>query len=450
MITSRIKSLRQSSFVRSVSVLVGGTAFAQLLALLALPVLTRLYSPEEFGLLAVFVALLTILSVVAALRYEIAIPIPEKDEDAINLLALALATVVFIAALIGIVVLCFSGRIAELLKNPVLADYLWLLPIGVLVTGAYSAFQFWATRMKAFPLIARTRLEQAIGGVLTQLGMGWAGFGALGLIVGQVISTGAGFVSLVRGSLKSNGSLSRNVSFPAMKSVAATYSRYPKYSTVEALMDAASIQVPLLIIAGFAVSAEVGFLMLTMRVMQAPLSLIGSAVSQVYFARGVEEYRQGRLGAFTALTVTRLGMLGVGPLIFAGMIAPSAASFAFGSDWERVGVLIAWMTPSFIFQMLASPVSMSLHITGSQRTALVLQTSGLLFRVLVVIGTAVIVNSSVSEAYAISGMVFNFAYLMVVFRVCQVKCKEIIAGILRIAPFATAWVFVGLIFLWLV
>lgn len=421
-------SLFQSSFVRNVSLLAGGTAFAQGLTLLALPLLTRIYSPDEFGLLGVFAALLGMITVIATLRYEVAIPLPESDKSAANLLAVALVCVAATTLAVTFVIFLFGQQIALLMKAPSLAEYLWLLPIGIAATGAYSVFQFWATRKKAFKRIARTRVEQSIGGISIQMLMGWAGMGALGLIVGQIVSNGAGFLGLARRALKEDRIALQGIAITEMKTIARKYDRFPKYSSFEALTNSAGIQLPIILIASLTASAEVGFLMLAMRIMQAPMGIIGSSISQVYFSRAVEEHRNGRLGEFTARTLGGLAKTGVGPLIFVGIIAPLVFGLIFGAEWQRAGDIVAWMTPWFVLQFLVSPVSMSLHVTNNQRIAMVLQFVGLSLRVLMVLAAgAMLTGQFVVEIFAISGFLFYLVYLVVVCRVADVTSAHKIA-----------------------
>ncbi len=415
--------------------LAGGTAFAQALAIFALPMLTRIYSPEEFGVLGVFTALLGMTSIIASLRYAIAIPLPELDQSAASLLAVALGCVVATTAAATVTIFLFGQQIASLMNAPSLAEYLWLLPIAIAATGAYSVFQYWATRKKAFARIARTRIEQSIGGVLTQLFMGWAGSGALGLIVGQIVSNGAGLFGLACRAFSEDRAALQGVGIAEMKTVAREYDRFPKYSTFEALTNSAGVQLPIILIASLTAGVEVGYLMLAMRIMQAPIGLIGSSISQVYFSRAVEEHRNGRLGDFTARTLGGLAKSGVGPLIFVGIIAPSAFGLIFGAAWQRAGELVAWMTPWFVLQFLASPVSMVLHVTGNQRKALILTVSGLLLRVtLVSIGASQMMGGSVSESYAISGFIFYSICLYVFCEITNISSRHLVRELTGALP----------------
>jgi len=381
----RLTRITGDGFIRSVSILVGGSAVAQLLSLLMLPIVTRLYTPADFSTLAVYSALLTILTAVACLRLEIAIPLPENDSDAVNLLAIALGASLIFSIVIGLIVIIFPEIIAEFLRQPMLAKYLWLLPIGICVTAFYNALQFWTTRKKEFSRIARTRMEQAVGGSMTQIGLGWLGATPLGLLLGQIVSSAAGVFGLGQRALINDRENIHSISWQEMKRVLKRYERFPKISIIESLANNAAIQVPVVLIAAMAIGPEAGYLALAMRVMQAPLGLIGGAISQVYLSRAPEKHRENRLGEFTASILGGLTKTGVGPLIFAGFVAPDVFGLVFGEDWRRAGELVAWMTPWLIFQFLSSPVSMALHVTGQQGVAMGLQCFGLALRVLSVL-----------------------------------------------------------------
>jgi len=129
--------LPKNTFARGVGVLVGGTASAQILLVLAVPILTRLYTPEDFGLLAVYASLLAIIGVISTLRYELAIPLPEDDVEAANVAVLSLLLVAISTALTAILLLMLGTSIFELLGVPVLANYMWLIPVGLLISGAF-------------------------------------------------------------------------------------------------------------------------------------------------------------------------------------------------------------------------------------------------------------------------------------------------------------------------
>jgi len=237
----------------------------------------------------------------------------------------------------------------------------------------------------------------------------------------------------------------KDISLNGMRNAFHEYDRFPKFSTFEAFANNGGIQLPVLLIASVVVGPEVGFLMLATRVMAAPLHLVGHAVSQVYLATAAEQYHNGRLGLHTVDVIGGLCKTGVGPLIFAGITAPHLFPFIFGAEWSKAGIFVAWMTPWFIMQFLVSPVSMTLHVTNQQATALILQIFGLILRMGAVIGSALFLKNHVVETYALSGFLFYFSYLFVVTRIAGIKFSSLCRALpLKIL---LSWSFLSLIFL---
>jgi O-antigen/teichoic acid export membrane protein len=150
-------------FVRHVVTLASGTAIAQLLFVLAMPVLSRLYTPSDYGTLAVYSSTLTVLLVLASLRYEAAIPLPEDEEVAGSLLALTLLVLAAMAVLLALLVWLAGDAFVARANVAALRPYLWLIPVGLLGAGTHQALAYWAIRRRAFGRIARTSLRAAAG-----------------------------------------------------------------------------------------------------------------------------------------------------------------------------------------------------------------------------------------------------------------------------------------------
>lgn len=440
---SRVSKLIGRGFVRNVGVLVGGTAFAQALMVLILPVLTRLYSPEDFAVLAVYASILGIFSGIACLRFEIAIPIPETDEEAASLFLLALTSSAIISGTVAFFIFAYPEKIVELTGQPGFAPYLWLLPLGIWFSGSYGALQYWATRQNKFTLIARTRLSQAGSSAIVQIGSGLLGNTPFGLLFGHMINSGAGALALAVSIWRTHRKTIFGVRSNDIVDALRQYHRFPTYSTLEALANGASIQLPILIIAAFIAGPEVGFLMVAMRIMAAPLRLIGGAISQVFLASAPEALRAGRLDALTSQVIFGLIKTGVGPLLYIGVCSPFVFPLVFGPDWGRAGVLVSWMTPWLIFQFLASPISMALHVNNQSRIALALQILGLLIRVGVVFLAASFIPDAVSEAYSLSGLVFYLIYFAVILRAVGLSFMGVARSFIRCWGVLLFWVALG-------
>lgn len=406
-------NLYANKFIKNIGILVGGTAFSQLISLLALPFLTRIYSPNDFSILAVFISVVTLISVVACLRFEIAIPMPKKDEDAFSLLIISLISVLIVTIISTVSILLFSDVINKITQNK-LQDYLWFIPLGIFLTGIYTALQYWAIRKKAFALVAKTRMTQAISGSGTQLSLGYLSIAPLGLLIGQLLNLGAGIVGLSKYIIKNDLSLYKVIRLNSLKKVFIKYDRYPKYSTWEAFANAGAMQIPVILIAYYSIGTEAGFVMLAMRLLSAPMGLIGSAIGQVYLSEAAQKYHEGNLREFTYQSVWSLFKLGSIPLLIIGLSAPFLIPLIFGSDWQRAGILITWMAPWFLMQFVTSPVSMALHITNNQKVAMFLQFFGLLFRAGGVLVAGIYFPLIIAEVYAISGLLFYTLYLIII------------------------------------
>jgi O-antigen/teichoic acid export membrane protein len=408
-----IRPLR-NDFVHATSVLAGGTAAAQIITLVALPLLTRLYSPSDFKLLAVYLSLVAIAVAVACLRFEIAIPIPKHDSEAAQLLGLSLVSAAAMGAAWAVAVFFAGEQIARLAGAPGLVDYLWLLPLGIWLAGSYAALQYWSNRKRRHAEVARTRVTQAVVGVGTQLGLGIAGVVPFGLLFGHMLYGGAGAAGLALSAWRAERRALKRISWPRMAAAFGRYRRFPLYSTFEALANSSAVQLPPLLIAALVAGPEAGFLLLATRVMAAPLQLVGAAVGQVYLSRAPEAWRDGALRTMSLRVVSGIGRCAVPCVAIGGLSAPFLFPLFFGDEWQRAGEIALWITPWVALQFLASPVSMSLHVTGRQRLALGLQVVGLLLRVGAVVGAAYVLGGYVVEAYAISSAVFYAIYLATV------------------------------------
>jgi O-antigen/teichoic acid export membrane protein len=438
-----LKEVGRSAVIRSLGVLVSGTAIAHGITALALPISTRLYTPADFAAASVFSSLVGTLVVASCLRFEMAIPLPEDDEEAVNLLALSTAAVVATSILTALVLMVLPYSALALLGQPGLLPHLWLLPVALLVGGLYLTLQMWFVRRKSFGPIARSRIAQSASAAGGQLGLGVLGYAPLGLLVGQMLNYGAGAATLGAGLLLKERALLSRIRLIGMMRAATTHQRFPRYSVWEALANSAAIHLPVLLIAALAAGPEAGFLALAIFLLQAPMALLGTAVGQVYLSGAPEALREGRLDVFTEGMIGRLILIATGPILFAAVVSPALFGLVFGQEWERSGVLVAWMAPWFLMQFLSSPISTVLHVTGRQVTALCLQVAGLVLRVGSVLIAAAIDRTFIVETYALSGFIFYAVYLVIAARAAKIHIRGLGARALPALPSVLACLALG-------
>lgn len=428
-----LRELRHDRFLRATGVLVGGTAAAQGIGLLALPLLTWFYTPEDFSLLALYNAILTMAGAVTCMRFDAAIPLADGGDEAANLLALALSSAMIVVVLSGLALLLFGVPLVAAIGRPEIAPYLWLVPFGIGVMGLYSSFQYMAMRQKAFKLIASTKMTQAMVGLGSQVGMGWAGVVPLGLLLGHALMSGAGVVALAMRTLRrSAGGVSMiAVSWPRMRQTLNTYRRFPQYSVAEELSNNAGIQLPILLIAAFLAGPEAGLLFLAMRAVGTPMTIVGGAVAQVYYSHAAEYYRQGTLADETTAVFKRLSRMLVVPMLILGPFAPDLFRIAFGPEWERAGVIVIMMLPWYAFRLIASPISMVMHVRMRQRLMLVMTLAGMALRVVPLLAVLSFAPEQATPVFAITSAIYYLALVIVFLNVTGLTASKAFGLVLR-------------------
>ena len=176
--------------------LAGGTVIGQGMGILAAPLLTRLYSPTDFGVLVIYSSFLGILGAVTSLRYEWAIPLPKHDADAATLVALSGFALIISTALIAVGVVFFGETLFSRLNEVHAIAYRWLIPIGAFAVGMYQILNYWAIRYRHFKSVAKTKISQGVSMSITQLTLGYFSLGPLGLLLGDIVGRAMGVVGL--------------------------------------------------------------------------------------------------------------------------------------------------------------------------------------------------------------------------------------------------------------
>ena len=348
------------------------TALGQGIVILAAPVLTRLYTPDDFGVLGVYASILGIVSVVASLRYEQAIPLPGDDQVAINLLAVALLLVIAMSLAVGAATYFLGTEIATWANISALQPTMYLIPIGVCLVGTFQVLNYWAVRQKAFGRIARTTLMQGGGSVTTQLALGSFGAGTLGLIVGQIVGQAAGILSLAKVVRDDPMRPLRAVSVPSLKRVARRYKRFPLMFTWSALLNSLGLLGPAILLANFYGAAVVGWYALVQRVLGVPTSLLGRSVTNVYFSESARLARDApaELDQLFLAVLKKLTLLGCVTIIPLGLVSPWLFPFVFGAEWASAGRYALILSPMILLQFLSSPFGVTLAVLERQDLAL--------------------------------------------------------------------------------
>ena len=412
-------------------VMSSATAIGQGIAILAAPILTRLYSPEDFGVLGVYASILGIVSVIASLRYEQAIPLPRRDRVAVNVLVLGALIIVAISLLTGALATVFGAKIAVWTNIPRHQFVLYLIPLGVLLTGLYQALNYWAVRHQSYKRIARTTLLQGGGSTATQLAFGAFGAGPIGLVAGQILGNSAGLVSLTRLLTEDPSKPLAAVSRQNLKRVARRYRRFPQWFTWSALLNSVGLMGPAILLAGYYGAAVVGWYALVQRLLGMPTALLGRSVTNVYFSESARLAREAptELNDMFLDVLRKLSLLGCVTIIPVGLASPYIFPVIFGAEWTSAGRYALILSPMILLQFLSSPFGVTLAVLERQDLAILREIIrvGLLGSALFAAGSYGFSAEQAIIALSVAGTITYLAHVYVTWIAIRgyVKCKAV-------------------------
>jgi O-antigen/teichoic acid export membrane protein len=359
----------RNHFAQSVSILVGGTALAQILGILAAPVLTRIYRPTDFGALQVFISLMSLLTVGATGRYEIAVLLPDDEQSAVDILALSLLCVGSTALLCGVAVAICHYRWILPSNMLALRGLLWLLPFSIIGSGVYQTLSYWAMRRNDYTQIAKSKFTQAAAQVATQAGTGWVIHGSFGLLLGDALGRVSGSGRFARDLWRGYENQLRAVRPGRMFRLAVRYREYPLVSMWGTLINMSGLALPALFLAQYYGPRETGCFGLVYRVLGAPISLVGVSIAQVYIAEAAKLSRSdpARLMHIFFKTTRHMIYLGLVPCGVFAVLAPWLFVHVFGHAWLEAGEYARYMSFMFYAGFINSPVTQTLNVLERQR-----------------------------------------------------------------------------------
>ncbi len=354
----------RTALLRATLTLMAGGALAQLLPLLLGPLLTRLYTPSQFGLYHLFAAVAANVAVVACARYEHALPLARDDGEARALMALCRWILLVAIGLSAIGAAAWGLSIGALWP-------LWL-PAAVGAFGGLSLATLAAVRAQRFAALAASRVLQQGGGAALQAAAGATGAGLWGLIVAPIAAALAA-AAWLRPRLGPGASVSR----AALAAVAQRHRDFPLLNTPHAFLGALQDTLAVVLVAAWQGPAAAGFWGLALRYLKAPATLVGGAVSQALYpalaARGAPTV-QGRSAVRRVMRTLALLAL---PLVLAlWLFAPAAFAAAFGARWYEAGELARALALYIGLHFVASPLSVATMAWGAQAWALKLSLVG--------------------------------------------------------------------------
>lgn len=388
-----IKKLKpKSEFSRNVLTLMTGTTIAQAIPVAISPILTRIYTPEDFGVFALFIAITGLLSVIISGRYELAIMLPQKDEDAINIVALGMALVVIFSLLLMILVVIFNISFTRILNNDDIGYWLYWMPVALFLTGLFNILSYYNNRKKNYKDIATAAITKAIVLAVVQLGVGFIKCGVSGLISGQIVSSLFSNIYLLKNIIRDKILLSK-ISRIKITAMVKQYKDFPKYQAPHAMLNTFSSNLPIYMFTPFFGMIIVGWYSLSTRIVVSPLMILAGASAKVYNQKVTQLYDESNDPyGFTIRLLKSLLRKIIIPFLLIVIFAPDIFSIIFGENWKEAGLYTQILSPWLLMVFLTATISFIPSLLNLQKKALFLEVIYSILRV-VAIGIGIFYNS---------------------------------------------------------
>ena len=359
----------QNSIYRSIVMLSGGTALAQLIVICTLPFVTRLYTPAEIGTVSLFLSFFGFWVTNIALRYEQALMIATDDEESHVVLRLA-TILVFSMSLLGVPVLWLlqKNQVLEFQLLPIWAP-LVAFPI-LLGYGLFKVYRSWALRAGLVSQITQASIIRAGAMAGTKLGLGLFGGGVVALFVAELAGAMSSMHKLMQATKQHFASSKPpSIGFAQMRQAGLKYVKFPTLDTPSAWMDSLALMLPLPMVASLYGAEAAGWFGLARMVLSLPNAQIGAAVADVFqmsLAEAVRDKDQHRARGVFYIVLKKLSLIGLIPLAISIVVLPWAFPIVFGQQWAPAGTVAAALAPWLYAAFVISPLSRALPVLQVQ------------------------------------------------------------------------------------
>jgi O-antigen/teichoic acid export membrane protein len=349
--------LKLSDLTKNTLTLVIGALIAQIIPFALHPFLRRIYSVEDFGAMTIFLNLFAVLSIISALRYEVAIVLPKNNNESANIVSLTFVINIIFSLLLLICLLLFKNTIANFLNFPSkYINFLFFLPTGILMFGVCQSINNWLIRHKAFKSSSGNKIVRRLTEGVTQTVLGIFKIPG-GLFIGDLLGHIANTLAGIR-QLFSNQFSFKKISLRKMSYVKKKYIEYPKYNAIPTLLSSLANALPFLFINKIYSTEVVGYLDLSKLVLSIPLIFISSSLSQVIYQQITDKKHKLLSVKKDILNILYvLFVIVIVEVLVVIFFAPKLFSFVFGDQYELSGIFSKILIFSFALNFIGSAFS---------------------------------------------------------------------------------------------
>lgn len=406
-----IKRIFSSEFNRNAITLMIGTTFAQAIPFLVAPILTRIYTPAEFGVLASFLAVFGIFSAFVTLKFDQAIILPKKDEEAFNVLLITITTVLLVSLVFFILFVFLKSFFIKLFNEKELDNWLYFVPLSLFLYGLYQAVYYWFNRKKYYRKISAASIVQSGGGAGAKISFGvnnYPGGLIFGTLIGQFVSIIVMFFFIFKDIRK----LLKFLSFSMVKAQIRRFSKLALVVTTSTSIQSFYIQIPILYIGRYYNMSVLGFVSIAKRLIAAPVSIIARAFGDVFRQQATDEYHKtGRFDKIYLSTLKKSIIVSIIPFILLYFITPDLFALWLGEEWVVAGEYARIIIVGEFFSFILTPVDKTALIREKKQFIFLWNCSRLVANILIV-GIAIVFDTSVETYLWMLVSIRSFHYLL--------------------------------------
>lgn len=415
----KLRNIISSTQVQNVAKLLSANVVAQVIGLVVYPILSRMYAPEDFGLLNLFISIGNVLVVLSLVDYYYAIVLPKQERHAVALVHVSSLALLITVALVALSVL-LASPISAVFKSPELEQYYWIMPIYVLTMGTWNILNYWYIRQKQFGQISQYLMSQSALSAGGKIGMGYAGVLQGGMIYAVVVAPLLSLVTSIvrnfRGCLQPLLRISKSDIVEQSKQ----YRNFPCFVLPRSFLNVLAGQLPILLLTPFFGAKYVGLLSMALLLGYTPIGTITRAIYQVLY-----QYTTERVHAAQRIGDVFWRFIGWSSVVilpvFGGLffVLPDITSWLLGEEWRVVGTYIQWMLPWLYLSLLTGSTCYLSDVFMKQRIGLffeillaVCRVSGLCIGIAAKDFTIAIAAYSISTAIAVLAQLVWIASLV--------------------------------------
>ncbi|MEH6387415.1 MULTISPECIES: lipopolysaccharide biosynthesis protein [Pseudomonas] len=410
-----LRQQMRSKLLRNILTVVSGTAGAQMLTMLFMPVITRLYGPESYGVLGVFMGVVMMIVPAAALSYPMAIVLPKSNTDAGAVVRLSLLIAVGMAALSAVLLYGFGAPLVAKMGVEEITPFLMLLPLTMFFGAALEIAQQWLIRHQLFRITAKVAIAHSLLHNLIRSAAGWIHASAAVLVfttaLGPLLHALMLLFGIRRGS-KTGGdddSAGKQTGVDQTLAVARRYSDFPLFRAPQMFINTVSQNLPTLVLAAYFGPAAAGYFTLCKQALSMPTHLIGKSVADVYYPKITQAiHRQEPITAMLMKAVAGLAIVGLVPFGIVFFFGPWMFALVFGSAWESAGEFARWLALAEYAIFISRPCTVAFPALSMQRLSLVFEIVSTALRIGALFIGAALLEDSLSTVIA-----FTFASIAI-------------------------------------